>query len=164
MSFLSLDDLQASLRFRYQIAKQPYAGNVFSTPLWNRNNLSWICGISCRLICVVQDVVLCFPGRWNWNRKLWRSQTWGFHDMFPHMFRLEDPCSMTCDIGLWKMRVSNALNMLLHSGCCQCMTIICWYLLVVKWTKFRNAKAAESRISRIYTILTLWYIMADPLV
>ena len=115
MSFLSLDDLQASLRFQYQIAKQPYAGNVFSTPLWNRNNLSWICGISCRLICVVQDVVLCFPGRWNWNRKLWRSQTWGFHDMFPHMFRLEDPCSMTCDIGLWKMRVSNALNMLLHS-------------------------------------------------
>ena len=162
MSFLSLDDLQASLRFRHPIAKQPYAGNVFPTPLWNRKDVSWICGnYLFSQIFVVQDVVLCFPGRWHWNRKLRRSQSWPSRDMFPHMFRLEDPCSMTCDIGLWKMRLSNAFK----------FAFALWVLpghdnhLLIFVSQMNQVQERKSRrIYRIYTIMTLWYIMTDPLV
>ena len=120
--------------------------------------------LSCRLICVVQDVVLCFPGRWNWNRKLRRSQTWGFHDMFPHMFRLEDPCSMTCDIGLWKMRLLNAFK----------FAFALWVLpmhdnrlLIFVSSRMNQVQERTSRKNYTYLIISILYyydIMTDPLV
>ena len=98
--------------------------------------------------------MLCFPGRWNWNRKLLRSQTWGFHDMFPHMFMLEDPCSMTCDIGLWKKRLLNAFK----------YAFALWVLPVHDnqlsiFVSRRMNQVQERKISKLYS----YDIMTDPL-
>ena len=94
---VSVSTLMISLRIPYVI--RPAAANVLPLTGWppsipqisvsdcktipckkrifhafvEQKNLSWICGISFRSIFVVQDVVLCFPGRWNWNRKVRRS-------------------------------------------------------------------------------------------
>ena len=150
--------------FDIRLQNNPMQGTYF--PRLCGTEKTWVESvviISFRLIFVIQDVVLCFPGRWNWNRKLRRSQSWGwgFRDMFPHMFRLEDPCSMTCDIGLWKMRLSNAFK----------FAFALWVLpghdnhLLIFVSQMNQVQERKSRrIYRIYTIMTLWYIMTDPLV
>ena len=99
---------------------------------------------------VVQNVVLCFPGRWNWNRKLLRSQTWGFH-------MLEDPCSMTCDIGLWKMRL---LNVFKYAFALWVLPVHDNRLLILLSSRMNQVQERTSRknYTYMYTIMTLWPI------